>query len=137
MFSYDHFLGGNMKGLNINNLQTRPTHTGEFAPKPTRELKETDIVIWDKVGASKIMPGKNNGLFKAKGTSGFFGKLSAAFKPKARGQDMYNILRSHGMNVQQAGRALVNIKLASDNLGLSGFSAAALQREINLHHESS
>ncbi len=123
-----------MAGSNIPKIVRRPTHHGEFAPKPNRELKETDIVIFSKVGASKIMPGKDNGLFKAKGTSGFFGKLSAAFKPKARAQDIYNICRAHGMNAHQATTALGNIQHASNKLGLSGYSAVALNKELEKHN---
>ena len=123
-----------MKGLNISNLSTKPTHTGEFSPKENRDLKDTDIVIFSKVGASKIKPGTENGLFKAMNTSGFFAKLRAAFKPKADAQDIYNICRSHGMSTEQAGKALVNIKLASDKMGLSGFSAKALHNELQQHN---
>ncbi len=123
-----------MKGLNIGNLSTKPTHTGEFLPKENRDLKDTDIVIFSKVGASKIKPGTENGLFKAMNTSGFFAKLRAAFKPKADAQDIYNICRSHGLTVQQAGIAVVNIKLASDKMGLSGFSAKVLHDELQQHN---
>lgn len=119
-----------MKGLNISNLITKPTHKGEFAPQSNRELKDTDIVIFSKVGASRIYQGHDNGLFKAKSTSGFFAKISAAFKPIAKAQDIYNICRAHGLTVQQAGKAMVNIKLASDKMGLSGFSAKALHEEL-------
>ena len=123
-----------MKGLNISNLSTKPTHTGEFSPKANRDLKDTDIVIFGGVGASRINQSKENGLFKATSTSGFFSKLRAAFKPKANAQDVYNICRAHGMSVEQAGKALVNIKVASDRMGLSGFSAKALQNELQQHN---
>lgn len=123
-----------MKGLNIPQIVAKPTHTSEFAPQPHRELKETDIVIFSKVGASKITPGRDNGLFKAKSTSGFFSKLSAAFKPKAKAQDIYNICRAHGMNADQAATALANIHFTSKQLGLSGYSAAALNKALENHN---
>lgn len=125
-----------MKGLNISNIRAKPTHQGEFAPQANRELKDTDIVIFSKVGASRIYQGHDNGLFKAKSTSGFFAKLSAAFKPKANAQDIYNICRAHGMTVEEAGKAIVNIKMASDRLGLSGFSAKAMQSELQQYSGS-
>ena len=119
-----------MKGLNISNLSTKPTHHAELIKNTERGLKDTDVVVWSRVGASRIKPGQDSGLYKAKSFSGPFAKLRAAFSSKAKAQDIYDICRSHGMTTQQAGKAMVNIKQASDRLGLSGFSAKALNHEL-------
>jgi hypothetical protein len=121
-----------MKGLNISNLSTKPTQLAEFSERTDRTLKDTDIVLYSKSASSRIKAGSYSGHFKAKSFSGPFAKLRAAFSQKADAQDIYNICRSHGMTTKQAGIAMVNIKLASDKLGLSGFSAKALNDQLEL-----
>lgn len=115
---------------NVNNITPKPTTSAEYMARPTRTTKDTDIVIFDKVGASRVNPGKDGGRFRATGEANWLAKIRNAFKPKADGQDIYDIFRNHGMSKKDAAVALAHVKVASDKLGLSGFSAKAVEDQL-------
>lgn len=107
--------------------------TADVTQKSTRrEKKDTDILIFDRIGKTGITDtkGKNKigGLFRGasnKPWTALFGRV------KANNQDVYNIFRSHGMSQEEALAALKNVKDTSNNMKLSGISSNAVSTEID------
>jgi len=108
--------------------------TADVTQKSTRqEKKDTDILIFDRIGNTGILDTKGEkykigGLFRGasnKPWTALFGRV------KANNQDVYNIFRSHGMSQEKALEALKNVKNASNNMKLSGMSSNAVKTEID------
>jgi hypothetical protein len=112
--------------------------TADVTQKSTRrEKKDTDILIFDRIGNTGITDTKGNnkigGLFRGasnKPWTALFGRV------KANNQDVYNIFRSHGMSQEKALQALKNVKDTSNNMKLSGMSSNAVKTEIDNFYKS-
>jgi len=113
--------------------------TADVTQKSTRrEKKDTDILIFDRIGNTGILDtiGKKHkigGLFRGasnKPWTALFGRV------KANSQDVYNIFRSHGMSQEKALQALKNVKDTSNNMKLSGMSSNAVKTEIDDFYKS-
>ena len=117
--------------------QKTSTVTADATSKLGRQDKATDILIFDRLGKTGIVGNKGGfkqgGLFRGasdKPWTALFGRI------KATSQDVYNIFRSHGMSENSARQALQNVKLASNKLGLSGFSSQAVNNEIKEYYKN-
>jgi hypothetical protein len=104
-----------------------------FTEKTNRKTKDTDVLVFDRIGTIKKAGGQNS---SAKGAllRGASNKLfTMLFRAKANYQDVYNICRTAGMNKADAKTAVSNIKQKSESMKLNGISAQAVKNELFLH----
>ena len=103
----------------------------DITTKPGRTQKQTDILIFDRIGSTKKID--DNGpvegmLFRGASHKALAGLIG---RKKADDQDVFNIFRTAGMTAQQASDALHNVKDKSAKLGLAGLSALAVSEQLN------
>jgi hypothetical protein len=104
-----------------------------ISEKINRNTKDTDVLVFDRIGTIKKAGDQN---FSAKGAllKGASNKLfTMLFRAKANYQDVYNIFRTAGMNNTEAKTAVSNIKQQSEAMKLNGISAQAVKNELFFH----
>jgi len=103
----------------------------DITTKPGRTQKQTDILIFDRIGSTKKID--DNGPVEGMLFRGATHKALAGLigRKKADDQDVFNIFRTAGMTAQQASDALQSVKDKSTNLGLAGLSASAVSDQLN------
>jgi hypothetical protein len=98
-----------------------------------KELKDTDILVFSRIGTTNITGKDGNplkgGLFKSS-SSGFFNNL---FKYKARKADVIAIFITAGMSKTAAENALSKVTETSKKQGISGLSAKAVKAEVDYY----
>jgi hypothetical protein len=104
----------------------------DITTKPGRTQKQTDILIFDRIGWTKKID--DNGpvegmLFRGASHKALAGLIG---RKKADDQDVFNIFRTAGMTAQQATDALHNVKDKSAKLGLAGLSASAVSEQLSV-----
>jgi hypothetical protein len=78
-----------------------------------KELKDTDILVFSRIGATSIA-----------------GKDGNPLKYKARKADVLAIFRTAGMSKTDADNALRNVTETSKKQGISGLSAKAVKAQV-------
>jgi asparagine N-glycosylation enzyme membrane subunit Stt3 len=108
-----------------------------FTEKTNRNTKNTDVLVFDRIGTIK-KAGDQNSSAKGALLRGASNKLfTMLFRAKANSQDVYNIFRTAGMNNAQAKTAVSSIKQRSEELKLNGISAQAVKNELFFHEMNS
>ena len=106
-------------------------YVAQLEPTAGRGLKETDILVFSRIGKTTIVGEDGSllkgGLFKSS-SSGFFKNL---FKYKARKDDVIAIFKTAGMPEKDIQAAFTVVKAASKKLGISGLSAKAVSEQLN------
>ena len=117
-----------VKSLPVNSRGNE--YVAQLESKAGRELKETDILVFFKIGKTTITGKDGNllkgGLFK-NSSSGFFNNL---FKYKARKDDVIAIFKTAGMTPADAETAFNEVKQISKERGISGLSATAVRTRV-------
>ena len=103
----------------------------DIATKPGRTQKQTDILIFDRIGSTTKID--DNGPVEGMLFRGASHKALADLigRKRADDQDVFNIFRTAGMTAQQANDALHNVKAKSAKLGLAGLSASAVSEQLS------
>ncbi|MEO0315873.1 MAG: hypothetical protein RI928_2329 [Pseudomonadota bacterium] len=120
-----------MNSGNIQPVNSRGNaYFAQLESTDRKELKDTDILVFSRIGATSIAGKDGNplkgGLFKSS-SSGFFNNL---FKYKARKADVLAIFRTAGMSKTDADNALRNVTETSKKQGISGLSAKAVKAQV-------
>lgn len=108
-----------------------------FNEKTNRNTKDTDILVFDRIGTIK-KAGDQNSSVKGALLRGASNKLfTMLFRTKANYQDVYNIFRTAGMTPEEARKGVKNIKTQSEQMNLGGISAQAVNNELFFHELNS
>ena len=103
----------------------------DITTKPGRTQKQTDILIFDRIGSTRKINDKGPAegmLFRGASHKALAGLIG---RKKADDQDVFNIFRTAGMTAQRASDALHNVKDKSAKLGLAGLSALAVSEQLS------
>ncbi len=115
----------------IGNSGIHAKYHADIDGKSGRDLKETDVLVFSRIGFSAGSPLDKALLFKGVGDHSPLKKIRNFLmgRHKATEQDVLTMFKTNGMTNQQAKAALEFVKKKSENL--SGFSAKAVSDQIH------